>query len=144
MTVKKKRSNIYIPVDLYDKLKTIANCWGNSVNGYLVWLIRNEVYDFEQLTEYGNTFENPKLVRPSFTDTPEKVCYLEYFEYIPKGGDECDLGWEWRCSNCNHDLMEHYEDLDAKTYEELGLLYCPHCGSRIIGTRFRKDNNSER
>ena len=58
--------------------------------------------------------------------------------------DECDLEWEWRCSNCNHDLMEHYEDLDIKTPEELGLLYCPHCGARILGTRYRKDDDGER
>lgn len=144
MTVKKKRSNIYIPVDLYDKLKTIADCWGNSVNGYLVWLIRNEVYDFEQLTEHGNSLENTKLVRPSFADTSEKVCYIEYFEYIPKGGDEADLSWDWTCSNCDADLTDRYEDLDIETPEELGLLYCPHCGARILGTRYRKDNNGER
>lgn len=144
MTVKKKRSNIYIPVDLYDKLKTIADCWGNSVNGYLVWLIRNEVYDFEQLTEHGNSLENTKLVRPSFADTSEKVCYIEYFEYIPKGGDEADLIWDWTCSNCDADLTDRYEDLDIETPEELGLFYCPHCGARILGTRYRKDNNSER
>lgn len=77
-----------------------------------------------------------KLINP--------VCYLEYREWIPSGGDECDLEWDWRCSNCNNDLMEHYEDLDVKTYEKLGLLYCPHCGARIIGTRYGKDNNSER
>lgn len=144
MTVKKKRSNIYIPVDLYDKLKTIADCWGNSVNGYLVWLIRNEVYDFEQLTEHGNSLENTNLVRPSFADTSEKVCYIEYFEYIPKGGDEADLSWDWTCSNCDADLTDRYEDLDVETPEELGLLYCPHCGARILGTRYRKDDDSER
>lgn len=144
MTVKKKRSNIYIPVDLYDKLKTIADCWGNSVNGYLVWLIRNEVYDFEQLTEHGNSLENTKLVRPSFADTSEKVCYIEYFEYIPKGGDEADLSWDWTCSNCDADLTDRYEDLDIKTPKELGLFHCPHCGARILGTRYRKDDDSER
>lgn len=140
MTVKKKRSNIYIPVDLYDKLKTIADCWGNSVNGYLVWLIRNAVYDFEQLTEHGNSLENTKLVRPSFADTSEKVCYIEYFEYIPKDGDEADLSWDWTCSNCDADLTDRYEDLDIKTPKELGLFHCPHCGARIIIDEPRKDD----
>lgn len=144
MAIERKRTNLYIPVDLYDKLKIIADCWGNSVNGYLVWLIKNEVYDFEQLTEHGNSLENTKLVRPSFTDTSEKVCYIEYFEYIPKGGDEADLSWAWTCSNCDADLTDRYEDLDIKTPKELGLFYCPHCGARILGTRYRKDNNSER
>ena len=102
------------------------------------------MYDFEQLTEHGNTFENAKLVRPSFTDTPEKVCYLEYFEYIPKGGDEADLSWDWTCSNCDADLTDRYEDLDIKTPKELGLFHCPHCGARILGTRYRKDDDSER
>lgn len=140
----KKQINIYLPEELYPKLKQLANCWGNSVNGYLVWLIRNEVYDFEQLTKHENSLENPKLVRPSFTDTPEKVCYLEYFEYVPKGGDKADLSWDWTCSNCDADLTDRYEDLDIKTPKELGLFHCPHCGARILGTRYRKGNNSER
>lgn len=140
----KKQINIYLPEELFPKLKQLANCWGNSVNGYLVWLIRNEVYDFEQFTKQENSLKNPKLIRPSFTDVSEKTCYLEYSEWIPSGGDECDIEWDWRCSNCNHDLMEHYEDLDVKTYEELGLLYCPHCGARILGTRYREDDNSGR
>lgn len=51
MTVEKKRINIYLPAELYTKLKQIVDCWGSSVNGYLVWLIGNEVYDFEQFFE---------------------------------------------------------------------------------------------
>lgn len=144
MTVEKKRINIYLPADLYPKLKQIADCWGSSVNGYLVWLIGNEVYDFEQFSKQENSIENPKLIRPSFTNISEKTCYLEYSEWIPSGGDECDLEWDWCCSNCNVDLVETYDDLDIVTPEELGLFYCPHCGFRIIGTRFREDNNSER
>lgn len=140
----KKQINIYLPEELYPKLKQLANCWGNSVNGYLVWLIRNEVYDFEQLTEHGNTFENAKLVRPSFTDVSEKTCYLQYSEWIPSGGDEADLSWDWTCSNCDADLTDRYEDLDIKTPKELGLFHCPHCGARILGTRYKKDDDSER
>ena len=136
----KKQINIYLPEELYPKLKQLANYWGESVNRYLNWRIRCDVQDFEQLTEHGNSLENTKLVRPSFTDTSEKVCYIEYFEYIPKGGDEADLSWEWRCSNCDFDLMDNYEDLDIKTPKELGLLYCPHCGARIIIDEPRKDD----
>ena len=77
-------------------------------------------------------------------DLIDPTCYLEYREWIPRGGREDDLEWDWRCSNCNYDLMDNYEDLGIKTYEELGLLYCPHCGARIIGTRYGKDNDSER
>ena len=49
MAIERKRTNIYIPVDLYDRLKSIADCYGNSVNGYLVWLIRQNVENFEQV-----------------------------------------------------------------------------------------------
>lgn len=51
MAIERKRTNIYIPVDLYDKLKSIADCYGNSVNGYLVWLIRQNVENFEQASK---------------------------------------------------------------------------------------------
>lgn len=144
MTAEKKRYNIYLPVDLHQKLKEIADCWGNSVNGYLVWLTRNEVYDFELFTKQDNSFGDLKLVRPAFTDISEKTCNLECREWIPSGCDECDLEWDWRCSNCNHDLTDRYEDLDIKTPKELGLFHCPHCGARILGTRYRKDDDSER
>lgn len=74
----------------------------------------------------------------------DPTCHLEYREWIPSGADECDMSWEWHCSNCDFDLTETYEDLDIATPEELGLLYCPHCGARIIGTRSGRSNNSER
>lgn len=48
--------------------------------------------------------------------------------------DECDMDWEWRCSNCNVNLSERYDDLDINTFEELGLSYCPNCRCRIINT----------
>ena len=48
--------------------------------------------------------------------------------------DECDKDWEWRCSNCNVNLSERYDDLDINTFEELGLSYCPNCRCRIINT----------
>lgn len=55
-----------------------------------------------------------------------------------------DLEWDWTCSNCDADLADRYEDLDIETPKELGLFHCPHCGARILGTRYRKDDNSER
>lgn len=140
MAVEKKRINIYLPAELYTKLKQIADCWGSSVNGYLVWLIGNGVYDFEQLTEGGKSLERAELIKPELCYRTNQTCYLEYFEYIPKGGDEADLSWEWRCSNCDFDLTDNYEDLDIKTPRELGLFHCPHCGARILGTRYRKDD----
>lgn len=51
MAIERKRTNIYIPVDLYEKLKGIADCYGNSVNGYLVWMIRQNVENFEQASK---------------------------------------------------------------------------------------------
>lgn len=144
MAVEKKRINIYLPAELYTKLKQIVDCWGSSVNGYLVWLIGNEVYDFEQFSEQENSLDDAKLVRRSFTDISEKTCYLEYNEWIPSGGDECDLEWEWHCTNCDFDLTKRYGDLYTAAREELGLFHCPHCGARILGTRYRKDDNSER
>ena len=94
MTVEKKRINIYLPAELYTKLKQIVDCWGSSVNGYLDWLIGNEVYDFEQFSEQENSLDDANL--------------------------------------------------DIKTPKELGLFYCPRCGARILGTRYRKDDDSER
>lgn len=125
-------------VDVARKLRGSGDrLFGNSFGGGSVKamdIIResiNVAYDYDELFDH-------------LADLIDQTCYLEYREWIPNGGDECDLEWDWRCSNCNHDLMEHYEDLDVKTYEELGLLYCSHCGARILGTRYRKDNNSER
>lgn len=51
MAIERKRTNIYIPVDLYDRLKSIADYYGNSVNGYMVWVIRRNVEDFEQASK---------------------------------------------------------------------------------------------
>ena len=125
-------------VDAAKKLRGSGDrLFGNSFGGgsaKATEIIRASIdvaYDYDELFDRLADLIDPK-------------CYLEYREWIPSGGDECDLEWDWRCSNCNHDLMEHYEDLDVKTYTELGLLYCPHCGARIIGTRYGKDDDSER
>ena len=47
----KKRINIYMPAELHDKLKYIADSYGNSVNGYLVWLIQMNVANYERVTK---------------------------------------------------------------------------------------------
>ena len=121
--MKKKRINIYLPAELYTKLKQIVDCWGSSVNGYLVWLIGNEVYDFEQFSEQENSLDDAKLVRRSFTDISEKTCYLEYNEWIPSGGDKCDLEWEWRCSKSP--VMKTNDLLFTSTNQEFARrLYC--------------------
>lgn len=60
----KKQINIYLPEELYPKLKQLANCWGESVNGYLNWQIRCEVEDFERLTEGGKSLERAELIKP--------------------------------------------------------------------------------
>ena len=140
MAVEKKRINIYLPAELYTKLKQIVDCWGSSVNGYLVWLIGNEVYDFEQFSEQENSLDDAKLVRRSFTDISEKTCYLEYNEWIPSGGDECDLEWEWRCSNCGETFCADPDGINAP----IDWTYCPNCGYRIVETNSGEDDNSER
>lgn len=92
------------------------------------------------------TKEQQNLINQTFGCYREdRTCYLEYSEYIPKGGDEADLSWDWTCSKCDADLTDRYEDLDVvEKPEEIGLFYCPHCGARILGTRYRKDDDSER
>ena len=97
----------------------------------------NAMYELMRIT---GSFERSNYARFIWTfrelgDLIDPKCYLECIETTPAGADECNMSWEWRCSNCNFDLTDKYEDLDIKTPEELGLLYCPHCGSRIIGTR---------
>lgn len=101
------------------------------------------IIDALGLFEDNSRVKSPTAVR-ILADFIDPACYLEYREWTPSGGDECDLEWDWRCSNCDFDLTERYSDLDIATPEELGLTYCPHCGARIIGTRYGKDNKSER
>lgn len=47
----KKRINVYMPAELHDKLKEVAISYGNSVNGYLVWLIQRDIFKFEQVAK---------------------------------------------------------------------------------------------
>ena len=64
----------------------------------------------------------------------DPTCTLIYRDTTPRDAEEYDMDWEWRCSNCNVNLSERYDDLDIKTFEELGLSYCPNCGHRIFNT----------
>lgn len=67
-------------------------------------------------------------------DLIDPKCYLEHSERIQDDG-EC-IKEEWHCTNCGFDLTERYGDLYTAAREELGLLYCPHCGARIIIDEF--------
>lgn len=67
-------------------------------------------------------------------DLIDPKCYLERSEWIQDDGEHIE--WEWHCTNCDFDLTKRYGDLYTAAREELGLLYCPHCGARIIGTIF--------
>ena len=64
----------------------------------------------------------------------DPTCWIERSEWIQDDGEHIE--WEWHCTNCDFDLTERYGDLYTAAREELGLLYCPHCGARIIGTIF--------
>lgn len=97
--------------------------------------LANEMLELERILGWdttrpeGFTFERlAQLIDPT--------CTLIYYETTPRGADECDMDWEWRCSNCNVNLSERYDDLDINTFEELGLSYCPNCRHRIINTDY--------
>ena len=91
----KKQINIYLPEELYPKLKQLANCWGESVNRYLNWRIRCDVQDFEQLNERRKSLGRAEPINHMLCYRIDQTCHLEYSESIPPGGDECDLEWEW-------------------------------------------------
>lgn len=71
----------------------------------------------------------------TFTKLAELIdptCHVKEYDTTPRGADECDMEWEWRCTNCHINLSYKFDDLDIKTPEEIGLFYCPNCGHRII------------
>lgn len=95
--------------------------------------LANEMLELERILGWdttrpeGFTFERlAHLIDPTYT----LICY----NTTPRGADECDMDWEWRCSNCNVNLSERYDDLVINTFEELGLSYYPNCRCRIINT----------
>lgn len=92
--------------------------------------LANEMLELERILGWdvtrpeGFAFERlAQLIDPT--------CTLIYRDTTPRGADECDMDWEWRCSNCNVNLSERYDDLDINTFEELGLTYCPNCGKKV-------------
>jgi hypothetical protein len=97
--------------------------------------IVDNICDAINIADPTNTFRTPEDIYNLLADLIDPTCYLECIETTPKGAEEWELDWEWQCSNCGKNLTDRYDDLDIKTPEELGLLRCPHCGSRIIGTR---------
>lgn len=106
----------------------------------------NAMYELIRIT---GGFERSNYARFIWTfrelgDLIDPKCYLECIDTTPQGAEEWDMSWKWRCSNCDVDLTDKYEDLDIKTPKELGLFHCPHCGARILGTRYRKGDSSER
>lgn len=95
--------------------------------------LANEMLELERILGWdvtrpeGFTFERlAHLIDPT--------CTLIPYDTTPRGADECDKDWEWRCSNCNVNLSELYDGLGIDTFEELGLTYCPNCRCRIINT----------
>lgn len=59
----KKRINVYMPAELHDKLKEVATSYGNSVNGYLVWLIQRDIFNFEQVAKQSEQTRSAEQVR---------------------------------------------------------------------------------
>ena len=96
----------------------------------------NAMYELMRIT---GSFERSNYARFIWTfrelgDLIDPKCYLERSERIQDDGEHIE--WEWHCTNCDFDLTKRYGDLYTAAREELGLLYCPHCGARIIGTIF--------
>lgn len=59
----KKRINVYMPAELHDKLKEVAAFYGNSVNGYLVWLIQRDIFNFEKVAKQSEQTRPAEQVR---------------------------------------------------------------------------------
>lgn len=138
-TVTKGVNNMNEHVRIANALReTSANIREIQNKGYETELeineqLANEMLELERILGWdvtrpeGFAFERlAQLIDPT--------CTLIYRETTPRGADECDMDWEWRCSNCNVNLSEQYNDLDINTFEELGLSYCPNCRCRIINT----------
>lgn len=112
-----------------------------KIRGYGEWL---DVYSYTSAAPKAidrlrdaivNTYDYAVLL-DGLADLIDPKCYLERSEWIQDDGEHIE--WEWHCTNCDFDLTKRYGDLYTAAREELGLLYCPHCGARIIGTIFDK------
>lgn len=98
--------------------------------------IVENICDAINIADPTNTFREPEDIYQLLAGIIDPTCWIERSERIQDDG-EC-IKDEWHCTNCNFDLTKRYDDLDAAAREELGLFYCPHCGTRIIGTIFDK------
>lgn len=98
--------------------------------------IVENICDAINIADPTNTFREPEDIYQLLAGIIDPTCWIEHSERIQDDG-EC-IKDEWHCTNCDFDLTEKYDNLDTAAREELGLLYCPHCGTRIIGTIFAK------
>lgn len=92
----------------------------------------NELTEIERIIGWDSN-QPETFVFTRLSELIEPTCRIKCIDTTPRGADECDMDWEWRCTNCNHNLSDKYDDLDIKTPEELNLYYCPNCSYRIIG-----------
>lgn len=105
-------------------------------NTYYKEEVVENICDAINIADPTNTFTTPEDIYQLLADIIDPTCWIEHSERIQDDG-EC-IKDEWHCTNCDFDLTEKYDNLDTAAREELGLLYCPHCGTRIIGTIFDK------
>lgn len=96
------------------------------------------ICDAINIADPTNTFREPEDIYQLLAGIIDPTCWIERSERISDDKDGEYIKLEWHCTNCDFNLTERYDDLDAATREELGLFYCPHCGTRIIGTIFDK------
>ena len=100
--------------------------------------IVENICDAINIADPTNTPREPEDIYQLLAGIIDPTCWIERSERISNDKDGEYIKLEWHCTNCDFNLTERYDDLDAATREELGLFYCPHCGSRIIGTIFDK------
>ena len=100
--------------------------------------IVENICDAINIADPTNTFHEPEDIYQLLAGIIDPTCWIERSERISDDKDGEYIKLEWYCTNCDFNLTERYDDLDAATREELGLFYCPHCGTRIIGTIFDK------
>lgn len=107
-------------------------------NTYYKEEIVENICDAINIADPTNTFREPEDIYQLLAGIIDPTCWIERSERILDDKDGEYIKLEWHCTNCNFNLTERYDDLDAAAREELGLFYCPHCGTRIIGTIFDK------
>ena len=100
--------------------------------------IVENICDAINIADPTNTFREPEDIYQLLAGIIDPTCWIERSERISDDKDGEYIKLEWHCTNCDFNLTERYDGLDAAAREELGLFYCPHCGTRIIGTIFDK------